>query len=64
MSASVKENEFGDKISKSDICTGILFWTLIAGLMVCACTRGCQEFKKHKAQKLEKAKVIQIQNQR
>ena len=61
---SVKENEFGDKISKSDICAGIMFWVGAAALITCVCARGYQEYKKHKAQSVEKAKVIQIQHQR
>ena len=60
----VKENEFGDKIGFSDVCAGILFWACAAGLVICACARGVQEIKKHKAQAAEKTKMIQIQNQR
>lgn len=60
----VKENEFGDKISKSDICSGIIFWVGLVGLVVCACARGCQEIKKHHGKAPEKAKVVQVQNQR
>ena len=63
---SVKENEFGDKISKSDICAGIMFWLGAAALLTCACARGCQEYKKHKgqSQSIEKAKIVQIQHLR
>ena len=44
-----KKNEFDDKISKSDIYNGILFWTCIVGLLTCACLRGCQEIQKKNA---------------
>ena len=42
----VKENEFGDKIRKSDICSGGLFWAFAFGILTCACVRGCQEVQK------------------
>ena len=60
----IKENEFGDKIGFNNICAGILFWVCVAGLAVCACCRGIQEIKKHNGQTPQKAKVVQIQNQR
>ena len=60
----IKENEFGDKIGFSDICSGIVFWACLGGIGFCACIRGCQEIKKHQNKQVEKAKVIQIQNQR
>ena len=42
----VRKNESDDKISKSDIYSGILFWTCVVGLLGCACLRGCQEVQK------------------
>ena len=59
-----KVNEYGDKIDKAVICQGVLLFLGVLGMLLCACTRGCQEHRKHKAQNQEKAKVIQIQNQR
>ena len=54
-----------DKITKSTICAGVLFWVLaVGGLATCACVRGFQEYKKHTLKHSEKAKIIQIQNQR
>jgi hypothetical protein len=38
--------EFGDRLNKNDICSGILLLVGIAGLISCACVRGCQEIKK------------------
>ena len=35
------------KISKNDLCAGVLFWTCVAGLLTCAGIRGCQEVQKH-----------------
>ena len=61
---TVKENEFGDKIGKSDICAGILFWIGVAAMAACACGVVVKKVGNHKAQTTEKAKVIQIQNQR
>ena len=40
-------NEFGDRLNKSHICAGVLFWTLSVGCLFCASMRGCQEIKKH-----------------
>ena len=58
-----KVNEYGDKIGKSEICQGVLLFLGALGVAVCACTRGCQEIKKHESKTPEKAKIIQIQNQ-
>ena len=54
---TTKENEFGDKIGKSDIYAGILFWIGLAGIVSCAFLRGCQEIKKHRGRAVEKARI-------
>ena len=55
---STKENEFGDKIDKSMLCAGVLFWVCSAVLFGCACARGCQEIKKHLGKNSNQAKVV------
>lgn len=59
-----KVNEYGDKIGKSEICQGVSLFLGALGVAVCACVRGCQEIKKHQSKSAEKAKIIQLQNQR
>ena len=61
---TVKENEFGDKIGKSDICAGVLFWVGAALLAACACGRIAQEIGKNKVSNAEKAKITQTQHLR
>ena len=61
---TAKVNEFGDKISKSDIYAGIMFWVGLAAVAACVCYRAIQEHHKGKAVKLEKPRTILIQNQR
>lgn len=58
------QNESGDKLGKKEICQGIFLLASIGCLITCASIRGCQEIKKHRTVSAEKAKVIQIQNQR
>ena len=55
--------EFGDRLSKSDICGGILFWVLVGGLITCACIHGCQEVKKS-ATDMSSARVMNAQHTR
>ena len=45
--AEPDKTESGDRMSKSDMWSGILFFSCIAGVFFCACVRGCQEIKKH-----------------
>lgn len=40
-------NEFGDRITKSDILNGCMFWAGLAVISSCLFVRGCQEIKKH-----------------
>lgn len=35
-----------EKLDKSELCSGILFWICLGGLITGACLRGCQEIKK------------------
>ena len=58
------QNECGDRLGKKEICQDIFLLASIGCLITCASIRGCQEIKKHRAVSAEKAKVIQIQNQR
>ena len=41
-----KVNEFGDRMNKNDICSGILLIICIGGMISCAAIRGYQEIKK------------------
>lgn len=61
----LKLNEYGDKIGKAEVCQGILLILGIAGLVACACLRGCQEINKHRAKSAPApAQIDKIQNSR
>lgn len=61
-----KVNEYGDKLGKAEICQGILLIFCVFGLLTCACARGCQYIRDHKAKSatLAKQTAERIQNSR
>ena len=56
----IKNNDFGDKVGKTEICQGILLILGVVGTLACLCVRGCQEYKKHHDGHLKKTNPIRI----
>ena len=57
-----KVNEFGDRITKNEICQGIMILVTLATLVGCACVRGCQEIQKKMSKAPVKANIVNQQH--